>query len=342
MVGYFRETSSQIHNLRRQSHHKITEPQNLRTIPLPPRIDELRKFYNTTLRPELYRLEQLRKRLARGIYASVAGVVLLVTAFIIYDLGFLIFVVGMPLIFYVGSLYFRIERFRQTFKPAIMQLLMEFLNDAPNYRQLTYEAKTAINRDRFEYSGLFRPMPDTYHAEDYIKGLVGEMAFEMGECYVREISPASNRLETVFSGLFVHAKFSEPTTGQIAVWPRRKLRRLKRTVDAYVSAGGIDADIEVMNAGFREEFATFAKRGTHVAGILTPPMQDALLEFARNQEQEIFFAVNNQDLFIGVAHDYDLLEPSFFKSNMSFALVRKFYLDITLMLSVISDFDQTH
>jgi hypothetical protein len=27
---------------------------------------------------------------------------------------------------------------------------------------------------------------------------------------------------------------------------------------------------------------------------------------------------------------------------MSFALVRKFYLDITLMLSVISDFDQTH
>lgn len=278
----------------------------------------------------------------RGIYASVAAVVALLIAFIIYDLGFLIFVVGMPLIFYVGSLYFRIERFRQTFKPAVMQLLMEFLNDAPNYRQMSYEAKTAINRDRFEHSGLFRPLPDTYHAEDYIKGLVGEMAFEMGECYVREISPASNRLLTVFSGLFVHAVFNEPTTGQIAVWPRRNLRRMKRTVDAYVSSGGIDADIEVMNPGFREEFATYAKRGTHVAGILTPPMQDALLEFARTQEQEIFFAVHNQDLFIGVAHDYDLLEPSFFKSNMSFALVRKFYTDITLMLGVISDFDQTH
>jgi hypothetical protein len=71
-------------------------------------------------------------------------------------------------------------------------------------------------------------------------------------------------------------------------------------------------------------------------------MQDALLDFARSQEQDIFFAVHNQDLFIGVAHDYDMLEPQFFKSNLSFAIIRKFYSDITLMLGVISDFDQTH
>lgn len=309
---------------------------------LPPRIHEFRKFYNTTLRPELFRLEVLRKRLVRGIYASVIGSLLLIVVFIVFDLGFLIFVVGMPLIFYVGSLYFRIEKYRQKFKPAVMTLLMEFLNDAPNYRQLSYEPKRAINRDRFERSGLFRPLPDTYHAEDYIKGLVGEMAFEMGECYVREISPASNRLLTVFSGMFVHAVFNEPTSGQIACWPRRNLRRMKRTVDAYVSNGGKPADIEVMNSGFREEFATFAKSGTHVAGILTPPMQDALLDFARTQEQEIFFAVHDQDLFIGVAHDYDMLEPRFWKSNLDFNMVRRFYTDITLMLGVISDFDQTH
>jgi hypothetical protein len=299
-------------------------------------------FYNTTIRPELYRLERKRLRLVRGIFASLLAVVILVLSFIVFDLGFLIFLLAMPIIFYVGSLYFRIEKFRQAFKPAIMTLLMEFLNDAPNYRSLTYDAKHAIGRDRFERSGLFRPTPDAYYAEDYIKGLVGEMAFEMGEAYVREISAASNRLEVVFSGLFVHASFNEHTTGQIAVWPRHNIRRLKRAVDVYVSDGGINADIEIMNPGFREEFTVYAKSGTHVAGILTPPMQDALLDFARSQEQDIFFAVHNQDLFIGVAHDYDMLEPQFFKSNLSFALIRKFYADITLMLGVISDFDQTH
>ena len=278
----------------------------------------------------------------RGIYVSLVAVAALLVAFVVFDLGFLIFIVGMPILFYVGFLYRRIEKFRQAFKPAVMNLLMEFLNDAPNYRSLSYEAKTAINQDRFERSGLFRPTPDAYHAEDYIKGLVGEMAFEMGEAYVREISAASNRIEVVFSGLFVHAVFNEPTTGRIAVWPRRNIRRLKRTVDAYVSGGGINADIEIMNPGFREEFVVYAKSGTHVAGILTPPMQDALLAFARGQEQDIFFAVHNQDLFIGVAHDHDMLEPRFFRSNMSFGLIRKFYTDITLMLGVISDFDQTH
>ncbi|TXF91395.1 DUF3137 domain-containing protein [Neolewinella aurantiaca] len=299
-------------------------------------------FYNTTIRPELYRLERMRLRLVRGIFASVLAVVLLLISFVVFDLGFLIFLLAMPIVFYMGALYYRIEKFRQAFKPAIMTLLMEFLNDAPNYRSLTYDPKHPIGRDRFERSGLFRPSPDAYHAEDYIKGLVGEMAFEMGEAYVREISAASNRLEVVFSGLFVHAIFNEPTTGQIAVWPRRNIRRLKRAVDAYVSDSGINADIEVMNPGFREEFTVYAKPGTHVAGILTPPMQDALLEFARDQDQDLFFAVHNQDLFIGVAHDYDMLEPRFFKSNLSFALIRKFYADITLMLGVISDFDQTH
>jgi hypothetical protein len=299
-------------------------------------------FYNTTIRPELYRLERLRVRLIRGIMVSLIAVVILFIAFVVFDLGFLIFLLAMPIIFYVGSLYYRIEKFRQAFKPAIINLLLEFLNDAPNYRSLTYDPKHAIHQDRFERSGLFRPMPDSYHAEDYIKGLVGEMAFEMGETYVKEISPASNRLLTVFSGLFVHAVFNEPTTGRIAVWPRHNLRRLKRTVDAYVSKGGKPADIEIMNPGFREEFAVYAHSGTHVAGILTPPMQDALLEFARAQEQDIFFAVHNQDLFIGVAHDYDMLEPNFFSSNLSFSIIRKFYTDITLMLGVISDFDQTH
>lgn len=307
---------------------------------LPHRIDELRKYYNTTIRPELQRLERLRVRLVRGIFLSLILIASVAVAFVVLNLGFLVFFLLVPVLFYIGTLYFRIERFRQAFKPAIMQLLLEFLNHSPNYRYLTYDPKKSIHRDRFERSGLFRPGPDTYHAEDYIKGLVGEMAFEMGEAYVREISPASNRLLVVFSGLFVHAIFNEGNTGNLAVWPRKNLRRLKRTVDAYVASGGVNADIEIMNPGFREEFAVYAKRDTVVAQVLTPPIQDAMLDFARTQQQDIFFAIHDKDLFIGLAHDYDLLEPSFWKSNLNFGLIRKFYTDITIALQVIEDFDR--
>jgi hypothetical protein len=273
---------------------------------------------------------------------SLVGILVVIFLFLAYDLGFLLLVGALPVLFYLGSLYLRIGRFRQSFKPAIMRLLLDFINETPNFRSLSYEAERPILRDRFERSGLFRPHPDSYRAEDYMRGLVGEMAFEMGEAYVQEISPASNRLQLVFSGLFVHAIFNEPTRGRLAVWPRHKLRRVKRSVDAYVGAKGRSADVEILNPGFREQYAVYAHPGTKVAAILTPPMQDALLEFAEREGRDLYFAVHDQDLFIGLEHDYDLLEPHFFRSNVSFQLIRQFYGDIMLMLLVIQDFDQTH
>ncbi|PPK84073.1 uncharacterized protein DUF3137 [Neolewinella xylanilytica] len=309
---------------------------------IPPRLSELRLYYNTTIRPELLRLEELRRRILRGIVLSLAGIFAVIVVFLVYDLGFLILLLVVPVVFFIGSLYFRIERFRQSFKPAIMRLLLDFINELPNFRSLQYESKRPILRDRFERSGLFRPHPDSYRAEDYIRGLVGEMAFEMGEAYVQEISPASNRLQLVFSGLFVHAIFNEPTSGRLAVWPRHKLRRLKRSVDAYVGSNGRSADVEIMNAGFSEIFAVYAHPGTKVAGILTPSMQEAILAFYEREQRDLYFAVHDQDLFIGLEHGYDLLEPHFFRSNVSFQLIRKFYTDVMLILSVIQDFDQTH
>ncbi|WP_116127390.1 DUF3137 domain-containing protein [Lewinella sp. IMCC34183] len=309
---------------------------------IPPRLAELRLYYNTTIRPELLRLEGLRKRILRGMVLSLVGILAVLVVFLVYDLGFLILLLVVPVAFYVGSLYFRIERFRQSFKPAIVRLLLDFINDLPNFRSLEYDARRPILADRFERSGLFRPHPDSYRAEDYIRGLVGEMAFEMGEAYVQEISPASNRLELVFSGLFVHAVFNEPTSGRLAVWPRHKLRRLKRSVDAYVGQQGRSADVEILNPDFKEAFAVYAHPGTKVAGILTPPMQDALVEFHRREQRDLYFAVHNKDLFIGLEHGYDLLEPHFFRSNLSFQLIRQFYVDIMLILTVIQDFDQTH
>ncbi|CAH1002205.1 hypothetical protein LEM8419_03122 [Neolewinella maritima] len=309
---------------------------------LPPRLPELRLYYNTTIRPELLRLEGLRKRILWGIALSLGGILAVGIVFLVYDLGFLNLILVMPVAFYMGWLYLRIERFRQSFKPAIIQLLLDFINDSPNFRSLAYDAKRPILQDRFERSGLFRPHPDSYRAEDYIRGLVGEMAFEMGEAYVQEISPASNRLQLVFSGLFVHAVFNEPTQGRLAVWPRHHLRRLKRSVDAYVGSQGRSADVEILNQEFRDSFAVYAYPGTKVAGILTPPMQDALLAFYQREHRDLYFAVHDQDLFIGLEHGYDLLEPRFFRSNLSFQLIRRFYADITLMLGVIQDFDQTH
>lgn len=305
-----------------------------------PRLTELRLYYNTTVRPELLRLEWLRKRILYGVAVSLIGIVAVVWLFLWFDLGFLLLLFVVPMAFFIGSLWWRLRGYRRRFKPVIVGLLLDFINQTPNVRELTYEAEGVLNADRFERSGLFRPHPDSYRAEDYIRGIVGEMAFEMGEAYVQEISPASNRLQLVFSGLFVHARFNEDVRGRVAVWPRSRLRRMKRSVDAFVGGRGRNADVEIMNEGFRETFATYAQPGTKVHSVLTPPIQDAMLAMTRTQGRDLYFSVIDRDLFIGLEHDYDVLEPHLFRSNVSFKLIRQFYGDIMLMLSIIEGFDQ--
>lgn len=307
-----------------------------------PRIDELRIYYNTTIRPELVRMERIRKRTLFSIYASIGAILVVLALFWYIQAGFVILILLAPIIFYLGTLYFRIERFRQAFKPAVVSLILEFMNESPNFKELSYDAKKVIAKDRFLRSELFAGRKINYAGEDYIQGLVGEMPFELSELYVQEISRASNRLDLVFGGIFIHAIFNEPSVGHLAVWPRDEFRFMRRTIKEFIYQGGMDAEIEIQNPNFRELFVVYAKRNTVVHNILTPPMQEALVRFVETTGHDLYFSVYNKNVFAGIAHDRDLLEPHIFRSNLSFNLVREFYTDIMLMLGVIQDFDQTH
>jgi len=307
-----------------------------------PRLHELRIYYNTHIRPELVRMERLRKRTLLRITASVLGVLAVVVIALIIKLGFLVLILATPFVFYLVALYFRIERFRQQFKPNVISLILDFMNQAPNFQELSYDAKQSIGKDRFDRSELFVGRSVSYAGEDYIKGLVGEMAFELSELYVEELSRGSNRLNLIFGGIFIHALFNEPTVGHVVVWPRDEYRFMRRTIKEFIYRGGMDAEVELHNPRFRELFLVYAKKGTVVHNILTQPMQDALVRFVETTGHELYFSVHNKNVFAGISHDRDLLEPNILRSNLSFELIQEFYTDIMLMLGIIQDFDQTH
>lgn len=306
------------------------------------RIDDFRRYYNTTINPELRRMERRRVRLLTLIGASFAFLILgLIMAFIL-DLGAYVLVTSLFAGFYLIYLGYRIQRFRRTFKPRVIQLILDFMNDTLNLRQLRYEAARKIPVERFLQSELFATKAPYYTGEDYIEGMVGEMPFELCELSVREISPASNRLQDVFNGVFLYAIFAEESTGSVIVWPRQRAKYLRRSIKEYTWKGGYQADNEIMNPRFRELFTVFAKRGTHVAAILSEPMQEALVGYAELTGKELYVSFIDRHIYCGVTEDRDLLEPDVFRTNESYDLVRGFYTDIALILKVIEVFDQTH
>ncbi len=307
------------------------------------RLNEFRRYYNTHIFPELQRTERLRKRLLLLLAGSAFVIFCIMTiASYLQIMAVALFLV-LPITFYAFYLGYRIQRFRFEFKPRIVGLLLDFMNESLNFSHLSYDAKKMIPRELFLQSEMFFTKAPYYQGEDFIKGMVGEMPFAMSELVVREQSPMTNKLQEVFEGVFLHAIFpEEDTRGSVIIWPRRRKQYLTRTIKEYTWNGGYNQDYEIMNPFFQDLFLVYAKEGTHVAGILSEPMQDALVEYVNTTGKDIYISFIDRHIFAGVSEERDLLEPSFFSSNVSFELIREFFQDLMLVIKIVEDFDQTH
>lgn len=306
-------------------------------------LDNFRKYYNTHIYPELKRTERLRKRLLTLIFLSVVLIVVIFTISAYYGVMLLSIFLIMPITFYVFYLGYRIQVFRQTFKPRIVGLVLDYMNEQLNFTNLSYEPKQFIPRKLFLQSKIFATKAPYYQGEDFIKGFVGAMPFGLSELVVREFSPMTNKLQDVFEGVFLHSIFPEEgVEGTIIVWPRHKKQYLTRSIKAFNFSGGYNQDYEINDPSFRELFLVYAAPDTHVEGILSEPMQEAIVTYVQRTGKDMYFAFQDRHIFCGITEDRDLLEPYVFSSNIHFDLIREFYFDIMVILKIVETFDQTH
>lgn len=309
------------------------------------RIEDFRMYYNHTIHPELLRMERRRLRLIR---LFVFSALLLVGVFLLefyLDIWVLTLVLTIPIGLFIFYLAYRIQRFRNTFKPNIVNLVLDFIDDGMNYDvnyPLKYDPKGFIEKKRFLESQIFVTPAESYHGEDFITGKVGNLEFEMCELFVAATSPVLNGLQEVFKGVFLHATFPEEARGRIIVWPKLHRHRHFRAIRDFTWTGALDVSDEIMNPSFREAFLVYANSKTHVIGILSEPMQQAIVDFRNETGKEIYMSFINQEIYAAVTEDKDLLEPHIIRSNLSFELIREFFSDIHLLLKIAEDFDQKH
>ena len=303
------------------------------------RLHEFRLFYNHTIHPELLRMERKRKRLLLLLFLSVfflTGVTILDinVDILVVTLFFLIFI-G----FYITFLLYRIRQFVVTFKPNIVNLILDFIDDEVNFGKLTYEPKQKISKTDFNASLLFTTDAPYYKGEDFIKGSYRELTFELCELNVREYSKVRNQLNYIFKGVFFQGNFnSKAHRGKILVLPRVFSQYLSRSIKAFNRMGGRNAD-DIVTKRFRDVFMVMASRNANIDNILSEDMQDAILTYRAQTEKEIYVSFIGSKLYMAVTEPRDLLEPHIFQSNVSFELVREFFEDLQLLFSVLEDLD---
>lgn len=270
--------------------------------------------------------------------------VLLVVALQIYLSVFIVTLILALLVgCWVAYLVFRVQVFFQEFKPRIITLLLDFIDNDVNFSFEKYQPKGVIPAARFFESQIFVGA-DEYQGEDLIRGQVRETPFELCELRVREFSPVRNRLDRVFYGIFLIADYQRwDMHGGLLVLPDAYRKYMSKSERAFHLTGGRRVR-DNMLPEFEAFFDTYATPDVRVKEVMSVDMQRRILQFRErfqhmNRLKEIYFSIIGDKIYLALTQDKNMLEPSLFQPNVSYEIVREFYDDLRLLLDVVLDVD---
>ena len=304
---------------------------------------DFRLFYNQSIHPELLNMEQRRRRLMRLLLLSglmLVGVVVLQIYVSIFAITLALLI---PVGLWITYLAFRIQVFFKEFKPRVVTLLLDFIDNDVNFSFEGYEPKGFIPQEKFLESRIFTACDD-YSGEDLIRGQVRETPFEVCELRVREFSEVRSRLDLVFSGIFMVADYQRwDMHGGVLGLPDAYRKYLSRSERAFHLEGGRRVRTGILPE-FEVFFDTYATPDVRIKDVVSEEFQKAILNFRQrfqevSREKEIYFSIIGDKIYIALSQDRDLLEPSLFNNNTSFEVVKEFYEDLRLLLDLVMEVD---
>ena len=288
-------------------------------------------------------MELRRRRLVRLLFVSLLLLVGVVALQIYLNIFLITLMLLIPVGCWIAYLVFRIQVFFKEFKPRIVELLLDFIDNDVNFTFKGYEPKGKIPVENFLESRIFTTADD-YIGEDLISGQVRETPFEACELRVREFSDVRNRLDYVFRGIFLIADYQRwDMHGGVLVLPDAYRKYLSRSERAFHLMGGRRIRGSVLPE-FEAIFDTYATPDARIKDIVSTEMQRTILQFRRlfqqsNREKEIYFSIIGDKIYLALTQDRDLLEPSLFVTNVSFEMVKEFYDDLALLLNLVKEVD---
>jgi hypothetical protein len=326
------------------------------------RLDEFRIYYNHTIYPELLRTELERKRIIRLFGLSIILVIGL-TGIELYFSVFILTLIGLiPLIAYFSWLIVKSYNFRKTFKPRVVRLLLDFLDDQLNYSEFKYSAKKFLPKQEFLASRIFKTRANYYEGEDFISGEIGSIKFQLCEIRVQDHSPVDQKVQEVFKGIFVRTKLQlqqERAQGTLLILPKERRQQLEGSIKRILDEGGENLMRNPHDAPFANRFDVYANDAPQdilfeefveqeenevipTRDLLTVSLQQLIANYVEEYGKELFISIVNQEVYIFITEPDNFLEPYLFKPNSSFELIRDFYRDLELVVQIIEDFDRIY
>ncbi len=300
-------------------------------------IKDFRLYYNHTIHPELLRMESRRRRLLFLFFSAVFLIFVLLGVGIYIDILPVTLFLLIPVGFYFGYISFRIKKFISRFKPQVISLILDFIDDSINYGQLKYNAKKSISIDDFKNSQIF-DTPNLFQGEDYISGKIGELEFEMSEVFATNTN-VNKLINHIFHGVFLHCTIPS-NIGSVLIVPSANRQFMVKSIQKFCSKGRINVTDQIDNPIFKKLFLVYADDDADLSYLLSPRIQDALVNFRNIQKKDIFVSIIETKIAIAISESEDILEPFILQTNLKFDLIKAFYENISTMVNMINAFDE--
>lgn len=226
------------------------------------------------------------------------------------------------------------------YKNEVFQRVVKMVAPTMDYQP---QAKVAV--DHFTASGLFRSRIDRYDGEDMFRGSVGDTSLMVSELRVQRREESRNakghtstHWVVVFDGLFMVLDFHKAFQGHVTIesdfaestfgWLGRSLQQM---------SSGL---VRLENPDFEKAFKVCASDPVEACYLLTPNMQEYMLELRENWGQGIQFALHQSLMYIAIPTKKNWFDPCLKEQENHHAVVLQFTEDLLSLLRIVETLHQ--
>lgn len=294
------------------------------------KIEEFEKYFNDIIKPKLQPLEEERKSVKTKII--ITCIILLVI--FIFMINF--FMQDIRLIlgyFVVSSVIIGLLKkgYTSNFKDLLIKDIIKFISE-----DLVFNKSGKIDENQFRKSKLFTDF-NRYDGEDYISGEIeyksdslsdDKLKLEFSELSVeKEVgSGKDRRVITIFNGMFYVVDFNKEFEYYTKIIPDSKKGFFKRK-DRVM----LEDDL------FEKIYEVYSESQFESRYILSTSMMERLVEFYKKRMKNIYLAFNSNKVYIAVESGTDYFEPKIFTSLYKFDIIKEYYEDLEMVISVIEE-----
>jgi len=293
-------------------------------------VEELKKLYETELKPQLSELEKKRKTIKKfSWWGSSLAIFAFLFIWLIPNQTILIIVSVLAVIavFYLlikaGALY---VGYRKEYKKEVVEKIIKLIN--PDFH---YNPDKHIDCRYFIGSKLFSHKPDRCSGDDFVSGMIEKTDFEFSELHTeyKTTSTSDGKTETtwhdIFSGLFFHADFNKHIEGTTFVLPDVAEKLLGKFGQKFQKASSRGQLVKLENPEFEKKFVVYSTGQQEARYILTPVMMEAMVNLQNRYNRKMHFSFTGERVYCAISFKKNLFEPRIRKTLINFNDIEEMY-----------------